>query len=166
MASDPVIRQAAIGDTQAVADILRETVEWLEQKGMPLWLKGEVEPVRIAAAVREGLFFLAEVAGGPAGTVMFQLDDPVFWPEVEQHDGAYIHRLAIRRRHAGSGLSTAILRWAAVRTRSLGRHYLRLDCIATRSQLREIYERFGFRYHSDKQVGPYLVSKYEYDVTR
>jgi hypothetical protein len=27
-----------------------------------------------------------------------------------------------------------------------------------------VYERFGFRFHSDKQVGPYFVARYEYDV--
>jgi GNAT superfamily N-acetyltransferase len=96
----------------------------------------------------------------------FQLDDPLFWPDASQGEAAYVHRLAVRRRYAGSGLSTELLRWAVDRTRALGRLYLRLDCAASRPRLRAIYERFGFRYHSDRQVGPYLVSRYEYDVTK
>jgi GNAT superfamily N-acetyltransferase len=77
---------------------------------------------------------------------------------------AYVHRLAVKREFAGGGVSTALLRWAAERARSLGKKYLRLDCEASRPKLRAVYERFGFRHHSDRQVEPYFVSRYEYDV--
>ncbi|MEH2214010.1 MAG: hypothetical protein V7K84_25930, partial [Nostoc sp.] len=43
--------------------------------------------------------------------------------------------------------------------------YLRLDCDASRPRLRAVYERFGFRHHSDKQVGAYFVSRYEYKIS-
>jgi hypothetical protein len=46
----------------------------------------------------------------------------------------------------------------------LGRRYLRLDCEASRTRLRAVYERIGFRFHSDKQVGSYFIARYEYDV--
>ena len=135
---------------------------------MPLWREGELEPDQIAADVAAGLFFLAECsadgANDPAGTFKFQLEDPVFWPGMSDDNAAYVHRLAVRRRYAGSGLSTELLRWAADRTHGLGRRFLRLDFEASRPRLREIYERFGFRHHSDAQVGAYLVSRYEYDV--
>jgi GNAT superfamily N-acetyltransferase len=166
MASEIEIRQATPQDAQEVSDILKEAARWLEQMGMPLWQQSELEPARIAADVSAKLFFLAECSGDTAGTMKFQLDDPLFWPDASQGEAAYVHRLAVRRRYAGSGLSTELLRWAVDRTRALGRLYLRLDCAASRPRLRAIYERFGFRYHSDRQVGPYLVSRYEYDVTK
>jgi hypothetical protein len=31
-------------------------------------------------------------------------------------------------------------------------------------RLRAVYERFGFRHHSDRQVGPYFVSRYEQEL--
>jgi len=133
---------------------------------MPLWRENELDAARIAAEVGAGLFFLAEMGDEPAGTVKFQLEDPIFWPEARQQDATYIHRLAVRRCYAGTGLSAAILRWALERTRALGRRYLRLDCDTARPRLRAIYESFGFRYHSNRQVGPYLVSRYEYDATQ
>jgi GNAT superfamily N-acetyltransferase len=165
MPSEAQIRQAMPEDAEAVADILKEAAQWLEQEGMPLWRNDELKVERISADVVAGLFFLAECAGELAGTVRFQLEDSVFWPEARQKDATYIHRLAVRRRFAGTGLSTAILNWAVARTNTLGRRYLRLDCDASRPRLRAIYESFGFRYHSDRQVGPYLVSRYEYEVT-
>jgi hypothetical protein len=42
---------------------------------------------------------------------------------------------------------------------------VRLDCEASRPRLRAIYDQFGFIHHSDRKVGPYLVSRYEYDVS-
>lgn len=47
---------------------------------------------------------------------------------------------------------------------TLGLRYLRLDCEASRARLRALYERIGFRFHSNKLVGPYFVARYEYDV--
>ena len=133
---------------------------------MPLYREENLEFARIAADVNAGLFFLAEYSGESAGVVRFQLEDSVYWPDMSQRDAAYVHRLAIRRRFAGTGLSTAILRWAAARTHTLGRQCLRLDCPASRPRLRAIYEHFGFRHHSDKQFGDYVASRYEYDVTK
>ena len=74
---------------------------------------------------------------------------------------AFVHRLAVRRACAGGQLSALLLRWAAQRAMSLGRRFLRLDCEASRPRLRSVYERCGFQHHSDRQVGPYFVSRYE-----
>jgi GNAT superfamily N-acetyltransferase len=158
------IRCATNQDTVLVSDILKEAARWLEQSGMPLWQEQDLEPDRISPHVTAGLFFIAELSGDAAGVVRFQLEDTVFWPDVPQGEAAYIHRLAIRRRYAGTGISAEILRWAVERTRSLGRRYLRLDCVASRPRLRAVYESFGFKHRDDRHVGPYFVSRYEFDV--
>jgi GNAT superfamily N-acetyltransferase len=158
------IRQATLQDIDVVSDILREAAAWLEQRGMPLWRQDELQLNSISAEVRSGLFFLAESDGGPAGTIKYQLEDKLFWPDVPQDDSAFIHRLAVRRRFAGGEVSSALLLWAIARTHTLGRRYLRLDCIASRPRLQALYERIGFRFHSNLQVGAYYVSRYEFDV--
>jgi len=164
MPGDPTIRPATPEDAEAVVEILHEAARWLEREGKPMWKVDELDPLRTAADVGAGLFLLAEQSGDPAGVMKYQLEDPVFWPEVRLQDAAYVHRLAVRRRYAGTGLSARLLGWAVERTRALGRRYLRLDCEASRPRLRAFYESFGFRYHSDKHVGPYHVSRYEFDV--
>jgi hypothetical protein len=70
----------------------------------------------------------------------------------------------VRRCFAGGSISTALMKWAIDRTGKLGKRYLRLDCAADRLRLRLVYERFGFRHHSNKQVGSYFVARYEYEV--
>jgi GNAT superfamily N-acetyltransferase len=166
MESELNIRQAMHQDADLASEILLEAARWLEKSGMPLWREDELNSTRIAADVAGGLFFIADRSGEAAGIVKFQLEDFVYWPDVPQGDAAYIHRLAVRRRYAGTGVSTALLQWAAERTQSLGRRYLRLDCVASRARLRAIYESFGFRHRDDRQVGPYFVSRYEYEVIK
>jgi N-acetylglutamate synthase-like GNAT family acetyltransferase len=158
------IRQATPQDIDVVSDILREAAAWLEQSGMQLWRQGELQLNNISAEVRSGLFFLAEGDGEPAGTIKFQLEDQLFWADVRQDESAFVHRLAIKRRFAGGEVSSALLLWAIARTDALGRRYLRLDCEVSRLRLRALFERMGFRFHSTKQVGPYYVTRYEYDV--
>jgi GNAT superfamily N-acetyltransferase len=132
---------------------------------MAMWRDEELVSSRIAAEVDAGLFFIAECNGEAAGVVKFQLEDRQFWPDVPENESAFVHRLAVRRRFAGGEISSALLSWAVERTHSLHRNYLRLDCEASRPKLRAVYERFGFVHHSDRQVGPYYVSRYEYRVS-
>lgn len=166
--SDTLIRQATIADAPHIVAVLTDAASWLDQRGISMWREGELMPKRVLAdisgALEDGTFFVAECSGEIAGTLKFQLEDKQFWPDVPRGESAFVHRLAVRRRFAGGAVSTAMLRWACERARSLGRQFLRLDCEASRPRLRAVYERFGFRHHSDRQVGPYFVSRYEYRV--
>jgi GNAT superfamily N-acetyltransferase len=155
------IRPVLADDAQVVSDILLEAARWLQRQGASMWRDDELLPERIAGDISAGLFFLAESDKEAVGTLKFQCSDPVFWPDVPVDESAFIHRVAIRRRFSGGGVSSALLVWAAERAQVLGYRYLRLDCEASRLRLRAVYERFGFRHHSDRQVGPYFVSRYE-----
>lgn len=157
------IRPACQDDVPAVASILSEAASWLHESGMAMWRMDELSAERIRPDVAAGFFHLAD-AGHPVGTIKFQLADAEFWPDLPEADSAFIHRLAVRRAVAGQGISTALLTWAARQTAACGRRFLRLDCEASRIRLRAVYERFGFRHHSDRQVGPYFVARYEMDV--
>lgn len=157
------VRRAESGDVEVVAAILTEAAQWLESRGMGMWRANELTSERISRDVTDGLFYLAHL-DQPAGTIKFQLSDMDFWPDVPDTDSAFVHRLAIRRTFAGGGVSTALMTWAVERTAALGRRFLRLDCEASRPRLRAMYERFGFRHHSDRHVEPYIVARYELDV--
>lgn len=159
---DIQIRQATHDDVRAVSAILTEAALWVKQHdGTAMWVEGELVDDRVASEVDAGLFFVAECGADLAGAVRFQLQDELFWPDLDSHDSAFAHRLAVRRAYAGHGVSTALLHWAAEHARSLGKKYLRLDCDADRLRLRDLYERFGFRFHSFRQVGAYYVARYE-----
>jgi GNAT superfamily N-acetyltransferase len=160
-----VVRQASANDSVLVSDILAEVSRWLDERGTPMWKADELSPKQVIEDVDAGLFFIGECQSRAACVVKFQLEDNVFWPDIPTGESAFIHRLAIRRQFAGGKVSSALLTWAVQRANSLGRSFLRLDCEASRPKLRAVYERFGFAHHSDRQVGPYFVSRYELDVT-
>jgi GNAT superfamily N-acetyltransferase len=155
------MRAATPDETGVVFSILHEAAAWLRDRGDPLWADDEIAWEVIAEEVDAGLYFLAECDGQAAGTLRFELTDPLFWPDVDPEESAFVHRLAVRRAFAGRGVSAAMLRWAASRARGLGRAYLRLDCEVDRPRLRRMYEDFGFRYHSDRHVDRFSVARYE-----
>lgn len=91
----------------------------------------------------------------------FELEDAYFWPEVLPGTSAFVHKLAIRRAWAKRGVSTELLSYARSRTRELGRAHLRLDCVADRKGLRDLYEGFGFALHSVVEIGASSYARYE-----
>jgi len=159
-----LVRQATLEDVSTVSIILNEAALWLEQQNMALWGEAEVSPEVVCQDIEAGLFYVGFYEGSAAGVVKFQTEDLLFWSDIPHEDSAFIHRLAVRRSFAGGLVSTALMKWAVEHSRELGKRYLRLDCEADRSRLRLVYERFGFRHHSDQQVGRYYVARYEYEV--
>lgn len=158
------VRQATLKDLSTVSEILSEAALWLEQKNMVLWQQEHICSSASRQDIEHGLFYIAMCEGVAAGVVKFQTEDVVFWPDINQADSAFLHRLAVRRRFAGGSVSTMLLQWAVEQSRELGKHFLRLDCVADRPRLRSIYEKFGFQHHSDRQVGAYFVARYEYEI--
>ena len=160
------VKQASLADVVIVSSILKEAASWLRTTGRPMWRDDELNPDRIDQDVQNGLFYLALYDDEPAGTIKFQLQDSRFWPDLPSNDAAHVHRVAVKRQFAGRGVSSRMLEWAFNHAADLGRSYLRLDCEADRKALRTIYEQFGFRLHSYRDVGPYHLSRYEYVVQR
>jgi GNAT superfamily N-acetyltransferase len=159
-----LVRQATLEDRSTVSEILTEAAEWLNRKNMPLWEQEHIALSVIERDIEQGLFYIAFCEGVAAGVVIFQTEDLVFWPDIIQEDSAFLHRLAVRRSFAGGAVSRQIFQWAIEYSLELGRHFLRLDCVADRPRLRSVYENFGFKHHSDRQVGAYFVARYEYEI--
>lgn len=158
------VRQAQAPEAAIIQGMLEEAAHWVDALGVVMWDEGELDAQRIARETAAGQFFLAEIGGDPAGAVRFQLEDQLFWPDLDGDDSAFIHRLVVRRRYKGFGVSTALMEWAVAHARSMGKRYLRLDTDASRPKLRELYERFGFQFHSFRHVGPYYVARYQYPL--
>jgi GNAT superfamily N-acetyltransferase len=158
------IRQALPEQASVVEAILVEAAAWVDALGVVMWEEGELATARIEAECSAGQFVIAYVGDDPAGVIRFQLEDLLFWPDLPQSESAFVHRLAVRRRYKGQGVSTALLRWAVDQARALGKRHLRLDCDESRPKLRALYERFGFQLHSFRQVGAYYVARYEYPI--
>jgi len=155
------IEQALPAEAATVAAVLNEAAQWLATEGRPLWSATDVGLERVQRDTDAGRYFIAREHGDVAGVVRIDMEDPFFWPEIEPGSSAFVHKLAVRRSWGGRGVSTALLAFARERTRSLGRPYLRLDCVADRQALRTLYEGFGFVLHSVIQKEARSFARYE-----
>lgn len=160
------VEQAELSDDAVVASVLQEAAAWLEGGGRPLWSSQDVGNERVQIDTAHGRYFVARSNGGEVvGVVRIDLEDPVFWPEIESGNAAFVHKLAVRRSAAGEGVSTTLLDFARAHTARLGRPFLRLDCVADRAALRGLYERFGFALHSVVHKGAPAFARYELRVS-
>ena len=163
---DIEVQTAMLPETDVVVAILREAATWLEQRGMPLWQAAAFTSECVAPDIASERYMLARWRGSPAGVFKYQRDDPDIWPDAIPGEAAYIHRVAICRRYAGSGLAGVLLHAAAARAQREGCRYLRLDCEFARPRLRAVYERCGFIFHSDHAFGPYHMARYQLGLLR
>jgi GNAT superfamily N-acetyltransferase len=131
---------------------------------MPLWSEEDLGVESLTPDVRDGLYHLALIGDDAAGTVKLQWSDPSVWPDAGSDEALYLHRLAVRRRFAGGGVSGALLTYAAEVANRAGRRYLRLDCDASRARLRAFYLSAGFHHHSDTVLGSFRVARFERTV--
>jgi GNAT superfamily N-acetyltransferase len=153
-----------INDVLAVFD---EVAAWLGERGVQQW-PPRFEREWIEPALLAGDTWLAVDDGQVLATVTLDRADGL-WVGLPA-PAAYVHRLAVRR--VAAGLGTRILDWAAATAAAEGRHYLRLDCVATNRRLRDYYAAAGFQHRGDVPVsgppggraepGPaVIVSRYE-----
>jgi RimJ/RimL family protein N-acetyltransferase len=162
--SAPVICQASPAEAGIVSAILTEAAEWLAARGQPLWKDGELAPGVVGSDVAGGLFYLVWIGNDVAAVFKMQDEDLLFWPDLPQGEAIYLHRIAVRRQYAGGKMLDTIIAFARQATVTKGRRFLRLDCEASRPKLCAVYEKRGFVKHSERQVGPYVVARYQQEI--
>jgi GNAT superfamily N-acetyltransferase len=155
------IQEARPSDAAMIASVLHEAAQWLASDGRALWSAAEIGQERVLRDASAGLFHVAREGDELTGVMKFELEDAYFWPDVLPDTSAFVHKLAVRRAWAKKGVSTELLSYARTRAQQLGRAYLRLDCVADRQGLRNLYEGFGFALHSVVQIGASSYARYE-----
>jgi GNAT superfamily N-acetyltransferase len=134
------VRPAGPDDVEAVADVLAEETAWLQAKGIRQWPARFPADFLLACAGR-GELYAGTVDDRIVATVTLQWSDPSFWGD--RQDAGFVHRLAVRRSHAGCG--PVLLKWAEQEVRRRGRSFLCLDTLSSNIRLCRYYEKIGFR---------------------
>jgi hypothetical protein len=134
------IRKAADSDLAEVLAILAECSAWLKTKGIIQW-PDRFPEAPVLQTIERGEVFVAAESETPVATVTLQWRDPSFWGD--RADSAFIHRLAVRRSHAGAG--SLLLDWVSKQALSHDRSFICLDCLSTNLRLRRYYEDLGFQ---------------------
>ena len=145
----------------SAAAILTEAAEWLVDRGIPLWPPHEISVERLGPLAECGELYLAFTEGQAVGTMILQEEDSLFWPDEPMGESLFLHKLAIRRAVAGTGVAQALIEGAADEAARRGKRYLRLDCDANRPPLRRFYEAANFTLHNVRSMGRWQAACYQ-----
>ena len=144
-----VIQRAESDDLDDAAEILEDAARWVQSIGEEAWHEGTFIQSNgwgrreLLAALRAEGLFVARIDQRAVATVsLFDVDER-FWPDAPR-DALYLHKLAVRRTHAGLGIGRALVEWSADFARAQGKTFLRLDCPAENPRVRTYYEDAGF----------------------
>ncbi len=135
----PVVRAAHADDLDEVIDLLAECSSWLQTKRVVQWPE-RFTTAQLLPTLEAGHLYVVDGGTALAATCTLQWSDPMFWGD--RSDAGFLHRLGVRRTHAGLG--SGILGWASSEVNSRGRRFLCLDCPSTNRRLRRYYEDHGF----------------------
>jgi GNAT superfamily N-acetyltransferase len=165
---DLFVRFAEEADAPGVIEVLREGARWMAIKGWPGWTAEDVSPRFVANRIARGEMVAARMHGCVVGACSLSRWDPDFWPEDQPGDAAYVHRLAVRRAHAGGQITPAIVAWCANTAHAWGCAALKLDC---HPNIRDIYVRLGFTHRDQRTVcpddrAPYTVDRFMMSLSR
>jgi ribosomal protein S18 acetylase RimI-like enzyme len=159
--SDVRIIQAQQSDLDSVLEILDEASRWLSSKGLESqWRPSPTFRQIIKDNIDRGEVYVVKRVEGIVGTITLQWSDRKFWGDLPPEAG-YIHKLAIKRAYSGQRLGLRMLQWAETKTRTEGKRYLRLDCLASNKTIRGYYENAGFVHVRDTLEPGWKASLYE-----
>ena len=147
-----IIRKASIHDIPALDALFAEARMTIAALGIDQWQNGYPSLVVIEEDVHLGRAYVVEMDGCVVGTFVLITDgEPTYdriydgaWRTGDEADYVAIHRVAVSVARRGSGLSTAILDYAAEAARKLGRTSLRIDTHRGNVVMRRMLERHGF----------------------
>ncbi|MFC9687266.1 hypothetical protein ACFTSF_01900 [Kribbella sp. NPDC056951] len=127
-----IIERADADDLGVILALRTEASDWLAQRGINQWAVAWPNPEeqnhRILTSIAAGeTWMIRDQNEATMGTVALDTSsDPQLWtPEEQAAPAMYMHRLIIRRKHAGLG--AAVMDWACHRAQRLGLHWLRID---------------------------------------
>ncbi|QYR22449.1 GNAT family N-acetyltransferase [Paenibacillus sp. sptzw28] len=139
------VRNIVEAEFEEVSSVLKEAALWLKSEGQEMWKEDQISIARLYANYKTEEIYIGRLGGMSAAVMILQEEDAFFWPNAIRNESFYVHKLAIRRDFAKTGLSNEMINWAKAWARAKGKKYLRLDCAADRPKLCGFYEKNGFK---------------------
>lgn len=146
------IEKATPSDLKHILDMRAETAHWLGALGTDQWSRPfpdePSQTQRLLDGILAGETWMVRDGGETVATITVNsFSNPLLWTESEQSEPArYVHKMNVRRSHAGAGLGGTLLDWAGHRAAAGGARWVRLDAWTTNEALHEYYRRQGFRH--------------------
>jgi ribosomal protein S18 acetylase RimI-like enzyme len=153
-----------VGDVDTSIDVLREVAQWCEDNKMGMWKVNKLTKERLLCGVTEENFCIGRIGEDNACSMILQWNDPLFWPDAKENEAGYIHKLCVRRKYSGMGLSGNMVEYAVSECKRRDIRYLRLDTGWNRAPLCRLYESLGFRKVGKRILGEREYALYEMEI--
>ncbi|MBQ7398059.1 MAG: GNAT family N-acetyltransferase [Clostridia bacterium] len=147
-----IIRQANVNDIDALMALFAEARATIAALGIDQWQNGYPSLAVVSEDVTLNRSYVVEIDGAVVGTFVLILDgEPTYdriydgqWGTGDTNCYVAIHRVAVSVARRGSGISTAIINYAAEVACSMGRASLRIDTHRGNAVMRRMLEKHGF----------------------
>lgn len=140
-----MIKQANENDIPIIEEILLDAVNWLLKNEMQnTWNESNVKWSYLSKSFKINNFYIAYQNELPAACMALTDYDPTFWPNIQEGQSLYLHKVAVKRAFAGKGFTKELIDFAKSLARSHCINAIRLNCNQHRNKLRTVYENEGF----------------------
>lgn len=143
MRDEILIRRVGPEYAQDAVSILRESAAWALSRGILVWRDDELREQEFRQAALLGELVMGFNSGHAVATMLLQSSDPTYWPEIAADTSLFLHKIGVRRAHAGSGWLGRLVEFAEQNARQRNIGWLRLDTLHG-TRLRQLYEQHGF----------------------
>ena len=131
--------------------ILREGRAFQQEQGFTQWTDEYPSAALIAQDIREGSGWLFKIDGEAAGYMYLCFDGDPTYASIEGQwlsDMPYlvVHRIALSRRFAGRGLSTAVFGAIASLCNARGLRSIRIDTDKQNERMQHVLKKNGFTF--------------------
>ena len=148
-------------DWNSAAKLLHRVVIHLNSIGQSLWSFDQISVEGLVRSYKNNeLYFLVDDDSDHIGVVFLQETDPLFWPELQENNSLFVHKLAIEPAQFGRDYGARALELIAQEARLRKLNWLRLDC-DDREPLHKFYQTTGFGLVDFKQVQGFKVARYQ-----
>ena len=148
-----IIRKATLKDLDSLMPIFDEARGTIAKLGINQWQDGYPSYDVISEDIDKNRSYAVEQDGIICGTFVLVDDGEILYDTIydghwltgdESQDYVAIHRVAISVAKRGSGISTAMINYAADYAKGLGRASLRIDTHEGNVVMRRMLEKHGF----------------------
>lgn len=143
MRDEILIRRVGAECAQDAVSILREAAAWALSQGIFVWHEDELREQEFRQAALLGELVMGFNEGQAVATMLLQSSDPIYWPEIAANTSLFLHKIGVRRSHAGLGWLGRLVEFADQNARQSSIGWLRLDTLHG-TRLRHLYEQHGF----------------------
>lgn len=155
------LRRAEAGDAGEMLALLTEAAEVMEQQGRKQWSPSLFSLDLMEQYLAEREVFILWHEDKAAGMFTLQYGDPDYWGKRDDPSYGYLHRLTVRFAYRGLELGNQMISFAESYLVSKGKRGFRLDCVSHLPTLNRFYQRQGFQFVAEQDMGGRIVNLYE-----